>query len=136
MNTRSIRFRLTIWYASLLGGMILLFAASTWLGLAHYLNRSLSDSLTKQAQQIGENFLTDVGVSGENYVISEINEHFAPEMNDRFVRVTRTDGSVLYASGAPKSGIFDPAGVAPVAGISTQQFTREAHLPGGGELMI
>src|SRR5215813_207615 len=136
MNTRSIRFRLTIWYASLLGGMILLFGASTWLGLAHYLNRSLSDSLAKQAQQIGENFLTDVGVSGENYVIGEINEHFAPEMNDHFVRVSRADGSALYVSGPPKSGSFDPAGVAPVSGISAQQFTRGAHPPGGGELMI
>ena len=108
MNTRSIRFRLTVWYATLLGGMILLFGASTWLGLAHYLNRSLSDSLAKQAQQIGENFLTDVGVSGENYVISEINEHFAPEMNDHFVRVTRADASVLYVSGPPKSPKYAP----------------------------
>src|SRR5262249_3177706 len=135
MNTRSIRFRLTVWYASLLGGMILLFGASTWLGLAHYLNRSLSDSLAKQAQQIGENFLTDVGVSGENYLIEEINEHFAPEMNDHFVRVTRGDGSVLYASVAPKSGSFDPTGVAALSGAS-QQFAREAHLPGGGDLLI
>src|SRR5262249_19776746 len=136
MNTRSIRFRLTVWYASLLGGMILLFGASTWLGLAHYLNRSLSDSLAKQAQQIGENFLTDVGVSGENYVIGEINEHFAPEMNDHFVRVSRADGSALYVSGAPRSGSFDPAGVGPGNGISSQKFTRGGHLPGGGELMI
>jgi hypothetical protein len=28
MNTRSIRFRLTVWYAVLLGGIILLFGAS------------------------------------------------------------------------------------------------------------
>src|SRR5215510_6866475 len=128
MNTRSIRFRLTVWYAALLGGMILLFGASTWLGLAHYLNRSLSDALARQARQIGENFLIDVGVSGEKYVIDEINEHF--------VRVTRSDGSVLYVSGAPRSGSFDPAGVAAVSGISSQPFTRGAHLPGGGELMI
>src|SRR5215510_9043899 len=129
MNTRSIRFRLTVWYAALLGGMILLFGASTWLGLAHYLNRSLSDALAKQARQIGENFLMDVGISGENYVIDEINEHLAPEMNDHFVRVTRGDGAALYVSGAPKSGSFDPTGVATLSGAS-QQFTREEHLPG------
>lgn len=135
MNTRSIRFRLTVWYAALLGGVILLFGASTWFGLAHYLNRSLSDSLAKQAQQIGENFLIDVGVSGEGYVIEEINEHLAPEVNDLFVRVTRGDGGVLYVSGAPKGGSFDPAAVAAVDGTPSQQFTREARLP-GGDLLI
>lgn len=135
MNIRSIRFRLTVWYAALLGGMILLFGASTWLGLARYLNRSLSDSLAKQARQIGENFLIDVAVSGENYVIDEINEHFAPEMSDHFVRVTRGDGSVLYVSGTPKSGSFDPAGMAALSGVS-QQFTREEHPQGGGDLLI
>ncbi len=136
MNTRSIRFRLTVWYAALLGGMILLFGASTWFGLAHYLNRSLSDSLVKPAQQIGENFIIDVGVSGEGYVVEEINEHLAPEVNDRFVRVTRGDGGVLYVSGAPKGGSFDPAEVAAVGGTPSHEFTREAHLPGGGYLLI
>jgi heavy metal sensor kinase len=136
MNTRSIRFKLTVWYAALLGGIILLFGVSTWFGLARYLNQSLSDSLTKQARQIGENFLMDVGVSGENYVINEINEHLAPETNDRFVRVTRSDGTALYVSGAPKSGSFDPGHVTAVSGTFSQQFTREAHLPGDGDLLI
>jgi hypothetical protein len=73
MNTRSIRFRLTIWYAGLLAGLLLLFGGSTWLGLAHYLNQSLGESLGRQARQIGENFLLDVQTSGEIYVIEEIN---------------------------------------------------------------
>jgi heavy metal sensor kinase len=135
VNTRSIRFRLTVWYAALLAGMILLFGASTWFGLAHYLNRSLRDSLARQAHQVGENFLIDVGVSGEGYVIDEINEHLAPEVNDRFVRVTRGDGGVLYISGSPEGGSFDPAAVAPVGGTFSQQFTREAHLLGGNLLI-
>ena len=62
---RSIRFRLTVWYAALLGGIILLFGASKWLGLAQCLNRS-PIRLAKQVRRIGENFLMDVGVNGEN----------------------------------------------------------------------
>ena len=50
MNTRSIRFRLTLWYAGLLALLLLLFGGSTWFGLAHYLQRSLSESLARQAQ--------------------------------------------------------------------------------------
>jgi heavy metal sensor kinase len=139
MNTRSIRFRLTVWYAGLLAGLLLLFGGSTWFGLAHYLNRSLSESLAMQARQIGEEFLLDVRTSGESYVIEEINEHYSPERNDHFVRVTRADGSALYVSGTPISKGFDPAHVAaaPLTSLSSgRDATREEHLSGGGELLI
>ncbi len=136
MNTRSIRFRLTAWYAGLLAVLLLLFGGSTWFGLAHYLHRSLSESLAKQAQQIGDNFLLDVKTSGESYLIEEINEHYSPEQNDHFVRVTRADGSVLYVSGAPISKGFDPARVSPASLSSASAAAREEPLAGGGELLI
>jgi heavy metal sensor kinase len=135
MNTRSIRFRLTAWYAGLMAGLLLLFGASTYLGLREYLNWSLKGSLRNQARQIGENFLIDVHTSGEDYVIEEINEHYAPELNDRFVRVTRADGSVLYASGRPKEDGFDPSSLAVLNPAADHDFLREEHLP-GGELLI
>ena len=47
----------------------LLFGCATWFGLSHYLNRSLNESLTRQAPQIGDDFLFDVKTSGEGYVI-------------------------------------------------------------------
>lgn len=135
MNTRSIRFRLTVWYAGLLGILILLLGTSTYLGLRHYLNQTLNESLGRQARQIGESFLADVATGGEGYVVSEINEHYAPEQNNRFVRVTRADGSVLYISGKPKESHFDPSTI-PILGYPVNQdFEREEHLP-GGELLI
>lgn len=136
INTRSIRFRLTAWYAGLLAVLLLLFSGATWFGLAHYLHRSLSESLTRQSQQIGENFLLDVQTSGENYAIGEIKEHYSPEQNDHFVRVTRADGSLLYVSGMPLNKGFDPARVSAAPLTSLQADTREEHLPGGGELLI
>ncbi len=136
MNTRSIRFRLTVWYAGLLCALLLLFGGSTWFGLAHYLHRSLSESLGRQAQQIGENFLLDVQTSGERYVVDEINEHYSPEQNDHFVRVTRADGSTLYVSGSPLNKGFDPAQVSAAPLSALRAVTREEHLQGGGELLI
>jgi heavy metal sensor kinase len=136
MNTHSIRFRLTIWYAGLLAGLLLLFGGSTWFGLAHYLNRSLGESLGKQARQIGENFLLDVRTSGESYVIEEINEHYSPERNDHLVRVTRADGSTLYISGTPISKGFDPSQVSTAPISSERATTREERLSSGGKLLI
>jgi heavy metal sensor kinase len=132
INIRSIRFRLTVWYA----GLLLLFGGSTWFGLAHYLNRSLTEALSRQAQQIGENFLVDVQTSGDRYVIDEINEHYSPEQNDHFVRVTCTDGSTLYVSGLPLNKGFDPEKVSAAPLQLRRAETREEHLPGGGELLI
>ncbi|HKC88539.1 MAG TPA: histidine kinase dimerization/phospho-acceptor domain-containing protein, partial [Blastocatellia bacterium] len=131
MNTRSIRFRLTVWYAGLLALLLLLFGASTYLGLRHYLNQTLNESLGRQARQIGESFLIDVATGGEGYVISEVNEHYAPELNNRFVRVTRADGSVLYVSGKPKESRFDPSAVSAVGATVGRDFVREEHVPGG-----
>jgi heavy metal sensor kinase len=135
MNTRSIRFRLTVWYAGLMAGLLLLFGASTYIGLRQYLNWSLKESLRNQARQIGENFLIDVHVSGENYVTEEVNEHYAPELNNRFVRVTRANGGVLYASGKPQEGGFDPSSLTVLNPATDREFSREEHLP-GGELLI
>lgn len=135
MNTRSIRFRLTIWYAGLLAGLLLLFGGLTWAGLSRYLDRSLTGALMRQAQQIGE-FLFDAQTSGESYVVDEINEHFAPEKNDHFVRVTRADGSALYVSGSPLNKGFNPEQVSIVPPSSWRAGAREKHLPGGGELLI
>jgi heavy metal sensor kinase len=136
MSTRSIRFRLTAWYVGLLAALLLLFGGATWFGLAHYLNRSLSDALARQARQIGEEFLADVRTSGEEYVREEIDEHHSPERNDHFVRVTRADGSTLYVSGRPLSSGFDPAAVSAAPLSSGRAAAREEHLPGGGELLI
>lgn len=136
MNTRSLRFRLTAWYAGLLALLLLIFSGSTCFGLAHYLNRSLSAALIRQAQQIGENFLLDIQTSGESYLIEEINEHYAPEQNDHFVRVTRADGGTIYVSGQPVGKGFDPSQVSAAPLALRQAATRTEHLPGGGELWI
>ncbi|HJQ25270.1 MAG TPA: heavy metal sensor histidine kinase [Blastocatellia bacterium] len=136
MNTRSIRFRLTAWYAGLLAGSLLLFGVLTYMALGHYLALMLDESLTKQAQQISETLITNINESGDAYVIDEIKEHFAPEINGRFIRVTRADGSLLYVSGLPKDGSFDPASIPVSLAPPGQEFSREERLPQGKGMII
>ncbi len=136
MNTRSIRFRLTVWYAGLLAGLVVLFGASVYIGLGHYLKRTLTDSLTKEARQVGETLLVNISLSGEAYVVDEIKEHLAPEINGVFVRVTRGDGSPLYTSGSPRDGSFDPGKVTVAHDDSTEPSSRIEHLEGGTDLIV
>ncbi len=136
MNRRSIRFRLTLWYAGLLAGLLTLFGASVYIGLENHLQATFEQSLGNQARQIGETFLASVGVSGEDYVIDEIREHYAPEINNRFVRVMRADGSVMYASLAPEDKSFDPASLPVLNSFAGAAFARSQRMADGNTMLI
>ena len=46
MNPRSIRFRLTVWYAGLLSALLLLFGVFIYFTLAHFLAVNLRETLS------------------------------------------------------------------------------------------
>ena len=108
INTRSLSFRLVFWYTLLLGVISLGFGAYTYYGLKHYLITSLQRTLLKRAEQIAEDFYERANQIGEKQLIDEIKAIYNPEVNDRFIRVSRNDGNLLYLSGSPKDGSFDP----------------------------
>ncbi len=61
----------------------------------------------------------------------DIETLYAPEANDRFVRITRADGHRVYVSGAPKDEGFDPQHIpAPLAGRAVPA-ERAERFPGG-----
>ncbi len=134
MITRSIRFRMALWYAALLAGAPALFGAATYVGLERYLQNSLEESLVKQARSIGDVLILNINQSGEDYVENEITEHYSPEINGRFIRVTRADAKQIFVSGLPRDGTFDPNHVPapklPVAQAFTQdELKATAPLP-------
>ena len=136
MITRSIRFRMALWYAALLAGALVLFGAASYVGLERYLQKSLEESLVKQARSIGDVLIVNINQSGEDYVDNEITEHYSPEINGRFIRVTRADGRQVFISGVPKDGTFDPAKVpAPQLPVS-RAFSHEVEMSDGHELLL
>src|SRR5436309_3777385 len=136
MNTGSIRFRLTVWYAGLFTALLALFGVFIYFTLQRFLERSLIETLAKDARTIGQSWLFDVNQSGPGYVAAEIEEHIAPSITGRFVRVTReADGNILYSSSAPVSGAFDPKQIR-LKRFETSQSLREEHLPDHKELLI
>jgi len=136
MNTRSIRFRLIGLYAGLLALVMLLFGAYTHTRLDHFLRTTLQGTLDHRAQQIVHDILPGIPKLGESYVGAEIEKRFAPAINDRFVRVTRRGGEVLYLSGVPNDGNFVPESVPPFAAETKQASTREQAVPGDSAMLI
>jgi heavy metal sensor kinase len=132
MNTRSLRFRLVMWYAGLLTGVFLLCGATLYQVLSRYLEQNLAESLLRRTGQITVSLLAAVEKTGEPFVVDEIKARYAPENYDRYIRLSRRDGTVIYASG--RAATFDPAGLPPAAAAGDSR--RIALLPDGNRLLI
>lgn len=136
MNTRSLRFRLIAWYAGLLTGVFLLLAALMVLGLRHFSEAGLLETQARRARQIADTLLANVDRTGEAFVVSEIKSLYAPEINGRFIRITRPDGSVLYVSGPPQDQSFDATGLSAPAPVPGTESFRKQELRDGKTLLI
>jgi heavy metal sensor kinase len=134
VSRRSLRLRMTIWYAGLLAGALLLFGVSVYVGLARYLDWNLEKSLREQSRSIGLKLLPEVPKQGPAFLAEEVNEAYAPELNGLFIRVTRADGTVVYLSGSPKNGGFDPARI-PVFSAE-KAFSKKILLPSRRKLLV
>jgi heavy metal sensor kinase len=99
MNPGSIRFRLTLWYAGVLAGILVLFSIATYVGVSHFLMRNLRESVAKDAQEVGSIVRENANERDESAVGREVGEHFSPESNERAIRVLNARGTTIYSSG-------------------------------------
>jgi len=134
MNTRSLSFRLVAWYAGVLTVVFVLLGGLTFLFLRHYLEANLLDIQARRARQIADTLVAHARRDGEDAMRREVENLYSPEVNDRFIRITRADDALVYASGAPKDGGFDPALVPPPT--SEGGSSRTVRRAGGGALLI
>lgn len=135
MNPRSLRFRMTAWYAGLLASTLLLVGASVYVGLQRYLDWTLKKSLMTDCQTIGTELLGQISKQPEGWLAGDINEDYAPEVNGRFLRITQEGAGVVYVSGVPKSGAFDPAHV-PFPLDGEKNGLRKVQLRHGHKLLV
>ncbi len=115
MNTRSLSFRLVTWYAGVLTLVFILLGALTIILLRDYLESNVLDTQARRARQIADTLVAAASRTGDVAMAREVEELYAPEANERFIRITRGDGHVVYASGPPHDGSFDPVSVPALA---------------------
>ncbi len=129
MNSRSLRFRIAAWYSALLAGALLIFGVSVYLGLERYLYWDLQRTLGAECRSVGTQLLPQYSVQGKGWLAIEIVEAYAPELNGTFFRVTQEGVGVIYVSGPPKNGAFDPSKVPLPAGREKSD-SRKVRLGG------
>jgi heavy metal sensor kinase len=135
MNTRSLQFRITVWYAGLLAGALIAFGVSVYLGLERYLDWTLQRTLASECRTIGTELLSQMSAKNNEWLATEINEAYAPEVNSRFIRVVQHGAGVAYVSGAPKDGTFDPSRI-PLPNDDEKGDGRRIRLETGNRLLI
>jgi heavy metal sensor kinase len=139
VNTRSLTFRLVVWYAGVLTTVFVILGALTLMFLRHYLEASILDAQARRARQIADTLLAAIDRTGEEVVAREVEDLYSPEANDRFIRVSRADGRVVYVSGNPHDHSFVPARVpaAPAAAplVRRTALVRKQQVPGGSLLI-
>jgi signal transduction histidine kinase len=108
MNRRSLTFRLVAWYCGLLLAAGVSFACYTYVGFSHYLHESMRGTLASRADVVGDLAKPLVDDPLSLRVLME--ERFAPEAHDRFIRVI-VDRHTIYVSGTPAEQAFDPDAV-------------------------
>jgi heavy metal sensor kinase len=136
MNTKSLRFRMTLWYAGLLATALLMFGSTVYLGLERHLNREMNESLVRQARTIGDEVLVAVAARGPQFAVTEIDESYEPEVNARFIRVTHEDGSLLYRSSSPRDGSFDATQIDAAGGRDREGYKPRMVDAGGRQLVM
>jgi len=136
VNTRSMRFRLAVWHTALLATAFAVLGGLLYATVKEYLDDSLLETQARRARQIAETLLANEPSTGEDYVVREIKLLYAPELGDRFIRVTRANGSVLYVSGPPNDQSFDPSEVPSANAENRAEFTRLERLHDGRSLLV
>jgi heavy metal sensor kinase len=122
-HPRSIRFKLITLYVCLLSFVFLCFGFYIYLSFQQFLVRSLEQTLFRRAQQIAVTILDDLPTKGGSYVASEIQARYAPELNERVIRITDQNNKTIYAS--DNAGFLAANG--PVAGVKIAPVERPQY---------
>jgi len=136
MNFRSIGFRLVVWYTSLLTGILLLRGVVLYFGLQHFLENDMRESHARRARQIGHTLIAHMPQTGEGYLAEQMKSLYAPEINNRFIRLARDDGRLIYQSGPPADGTFNPSEVPTVTLAPGEETSQKIRLSGHRTMLV
>lgn len=129
---KSLRFRMSLWYAIVLSACLVFYGASMYIGVSGYLYRTLRKSVEHDARTIADKLLPDVPSKGPIYLKAAIEEMY-PEVTARFIRVS-TSGEVLYVSPLPFDKSFNPQ-LIPFSPF-TENFQFSKSVEGAGRFPI
>jgi heavy metal sensor kinase len=109
VNTRSIHFRLVLWYSGLTIVVSVLFGLYVYYSVMLRTYDEVNELLRLRGINIATTILPAAKSMTQRDLKPTITQVFSPEASNRFIRILDAEGNALYTSGRPKDGHFDPA---------------------------
>jgi heavy metal sensor kinase len=135
IKAKSLRFRMSLWYAIVLSVCLVFYGASMYIGVSGYLYRTLRKSVEHDARTIADKVLSNVPSKGVAYLKEALDQMY-PEVTARFIRVSTGSGQVLYVSPQPFDKSFDPR-LIPFSPITeTSQFSKSVEGAGRAPILV
>lgn len=136
MNVHSIRFRLVAWYAGLLTVIFMIICALLFLDLRRFLEHELRQRQFRRAHQVATTLVAHIPQISEDTVARQVKDWYEPEANDRFIRIIRQDGTLVYRSQTPGDGSFDASEVPLLPAHIPAEFSQVLKLSDGKTLLL
>lgn len=111
MNIRSIHVSLILWYTALVIFASVGFGAYTYYSLHHQLYNEMRETLARRVEHICESMLPKNSINTPELLAHQIQEVYSPEKSNRFIRISKADGPVVYVSKLPQDHTFDPEAI-------------------------
>lgn len=134
MNIRSIHTRLILWYTALMILTSIGFGAYTYYSLHRRLYEEMRETLARRVERIRTNILPNIDSDMPGTLARRIQEVYSPENSNRFVRISRANGDIVYVSGPPQDHTFDPAAIPRARGYTDRISERIEAM--GEDLLI
>src|SRR6202011_5561463 len=92
-------------------------------------------TLIERSQSIGAE-LPGFPTKGLEWLASEIDESYQPELNGDFIRISRGEGTIVYASGPPKDHSFEPSQIPLPTSVRRDNFSTNVKVTDGRHVLI
>jgi len=112
----SIRARLTIWLATVLGLVLVVLAGTAWWMLQHRFAMAIDKGLAGRVESIGRFLSQQTSTASVEEMQDDLQEYVSLDPGWNLIRIADARGSEVYRSAA-----FDPTGLPSVAPESTAQ---------------
>ncbi len=109
MNAWSIRARLTVWFAAVLGAVLALITAATWFELRESFAEALDQSLADRASNIAQFLGQPGGPATFEETQEDLREYVALDPGWNLLQIADAGGAVLYCSPALEGQLPDVA---------------------------
>ncbi|MDR3425704.1 MAG: ATP-binding protein [Alphaproteobacteria bacterium] len=136
MNARSIYVRLIFSYTLLVACASIGFGAYTYYSLRGHLLAEMHSTLAHRVEHIRDDVLPDTANANPQTLSRRIEQIYSPEDSNRFIRITKKGGDVVYLSGMPQDHSFDPLAVRLPESYAGHDCSRMVASTTGGHLLI